>query len=179
MKLLLLTGCRRDEIGGLKWSEIDLDRELITLPPARTKSRREFLVPLSPAAIKILRAQPKRQLPDGSERDFIFGHANRGWQDWSGSKAELDAKLKDVAPARWVLHDFRRSISTSMHECGVQPHIVEALLGHVSGHQGGVAGKYNLAAYLDERRRALRRWADHLAGLVGEKPSGKVVKLRT
>ena len=154
VKLLMLSGCRRDEIGGLRWSEIDFEQELATLPPSRTKSRQEFLIPLSPAAIKILRAQPKRQLPDGTERGFVFGHANRGWQDWSGSKRDLDAKLKGVAP--WVLHDFRRSISTAMHErFGMQPHVVETLLGHVSGHQGGVAGKYNKAAYLDERRRAL------------------------
>lgn len=177
IKLLMLLGSRRDEVGGLRWSEIDFERELITLSPARTKSRREFLIPLSPGAIRILRAQPKRLLPDGSESDFVFGFANRGFQDWSGSKAELDGRLKGVAP--WVLHDFRRALSTAMHErFSVLPHVVESVLGHVSGHQGGIAGRYNKAAYIDERRRALRLWADHIASLVGEKPSGKVVKLR-
>jgi integrase len=177
VRLLLLTGARREEIGGLRWSEIDFGRELIALSPERTKSRREFLIPLSATAVKLLRSQPKRQLADGSERDFVFGHGNRGWQDWSGSKKDLDARLSGVAP--WVLHDFRRSISTTMHErFRMQPHVVEALLGHVSGHQGGVAGIYNKAAYLDERRRGLQRWANHIAGLVGEHPAAKVVKLR-
>ena len=177
-KLLLLLGMRRDEVGSLRWSEVDLDRSLITLPPSRTKNRRVFEVPLSAAAIAILRAQPKRLLPDGTPRDFVFGHANRGYQDWSGSKSDLDAKLGDgVAP--WVLHDFRRTLSTVMHErFATPPHVVEALLSHVSGHQGGIAGVYNKANYLDERRRVLERWADFIAGLVGERPAGKVVKLR-
>ena len=160
--LLLLTGTRRDEIGSLRWSEVDLDTATIELSATRTKSRREFIVPLSPRAVAILR---KRKRQEG--RDIVFGRGENGFRDWSGSKSELDAELKGVAP--WVLHDFRRSLSTTAHErFEAMPHVVEALLGHVSGHQGGVAGKYNKAAYLDQRRRALQRWADHIAGLLGE-----------
>ena len=172
--LLLLTGTRRDEIGSLRWSEVDLDTATIELSATRTKSRREFIVPLSPRAVAILR---KRKRQEG--RDIVFGRGENGFRDWSGSKSgELDAELKGVAP--WVLHDFRRSLSTTAHErFEAMPHVVEALLGHVSGHQGGVAGKYNKAAYLDQRRRALQRWADHIAGLLGEKPSGKIVNLHS
>ena len=62
----------------------------------------------------------------------------------------------------WTLHDFRRLISTTMHErLGILPHVVEAILGHV-GHQAGTPGKYDLATYRDEKRRALERWAEHL-----------------
>jgi integrase len=79
----------------------------------------------------------------------------------------------------WVHHDFRRTMSTTMHErLGVPPHVVEACLGH-TGHQGGVAGVYNRANYMDERRRALTRWADHVLALVaGEPVERKVVNLR-
>jgi hypothetical protein len=49
-----------------------------------------------------------------------------------------------------------------MAELGVQPHIIEAILNHVSGHKAGVAGIYNRAKYADEMRSALQRWADHL-----------------
>jgi integrase len=174
VKLLLLTGCRRDEIGSLRWSEVNLDDAVIELPPERTKSKRPFVVPLSPAAVAILRAHPRQE-----GRDVVFGTGANGFRDWSGSKTELNAQLegKDIEP--WVPHDFRRSLSTTAHErFEVMPHVVEALLGHVSGHQSGVAGVYNKAAYIDQRRRALERWADHILGLTGKKPSGRVVKLR-
>ena len=61
---------------------------------------------------------------------------------------------------------------------GVPPHVVEVLLGHAGGHKGGVAGIYNRASYLDERRRALQRWADHIEQLVSGKKPATVVKLR-
>ena len=55
------------------------------------------------------------------------------------------------------------AVSTALHErFGVPPHVVEAALGHVGGHKAGIAGVYNKAQYLDERRRALQRWADHI-----------------
>ena len=128
IRLLCLTGARRDEIASLCWSEIDLDRAIITLPPERTKNRREHLIPLAPAVVAILQAQPRRFNSDGSPRDLVFGHGARGWQDWSGSKAELDARILAAEPfAGWRLHDFRRSMSTTMHErLDVMPHVVEA-----------------------------------------------------
>jgi integrase len=176
VRLLVLVGCRREEAGALRWSEVDLDRALITLPPERTKNRRPFQIPLSNAVIDLLKAQPKRTLADGTERDFVFGPGDRGWLAWANSKRELDARCGVTG---WVLHDIRRTLSTVAHErLGAAPHIVEALLSHVSGHQRGISGVYNKAIYFDERRRVLERWADHIAGLVGEKPAGKVVNLR-
>jgi integrase len=172
VKLLLLTGARRDEIGSLRWSEVNLDAATIELPPERTKAKRDFVIPLSPAAAAILKSRPRQ-----AGRDVVFGLGENGFKDWSGSKAELNAQLDGVEP--WVLHDFRRSLSTTAHErFEIQPHVVEAMLGHVSGHQSGVAGVYNKAAYLPARRRVLERWANHILGLVGEKPAGRVVKLR-
>jgi integrase len=173
VKLLMLTGARRDEIASLRWSEIDVDDAIITLPPARTKNRREFILPLSDQALAILAAQPHRE-----GRDHLFGHGvDRGFQDWSGSKADIDARLGQAF--EWRLHDFRRSFSTALHErFGVPPHVVEAALGHVSGFKSGVSGVYNKAIYLDERRRALARWAGHIEHIVSGKKPGKVVKLR-
>jgi integrase len=174
VKLLALTGARREEIGALRWAECDLDRETIALPGERTKNRRPYEIPLSRAALELLKAQ-QQTFPDGAVRDFVFGRV-KGFQDWAGSKSELDARC---GVSGWVLHDLRRTLSTVAHErLGVPPHIVETLLSHVSGHKAGVAGTYNRAAYLDERRRVLERWADHIAGLVGEKPPAEVVQLR-
>jgi integrase len=182
VRLLMLTGARRDEIASLYWSEIDLDATTITLPPARTKNRREHVIPLSEPALAIMAAQPRRTEADGTPRDLVFGYGQRGYQDWSGSKTDLDARITAARKGRaldWTLHDFRRSLSTALHgRFGVPPYIVETVLGHVSGHKGGVSGIYNKAAYLDERRRALQRWADHIEQLVsGRKPS-TIVKLR-
>jgi hypothetical protein len=75
------------------------------------------------------------------------------------------------------LHDLRRSVATHMAELGVQPHIVEAVLNHVSGHKAGVAGIYNKAAYEREKRQALAIWADHVMAAV-EGRASNVVPLR-
>jgi hypothetical protein len=116
---------------------------------------------------------------DGSPRDLIFGWGEHGYQDWTGSKADLDERLAGKV-SDWTLLDFRRSLSTALHErFNVPPHVVEAILGHVGGHKSGVAGVYNKALYLDERRRALERWGEHIETLViGRTAKAKVVNLR-
>jgi hypothetical protein len=53
-----------------------------------------------------------------------------------------------------------------MSELGVQPHVVEAVLNHVSGHRAGVAGIYNRASYDKEKREALNLWAEHVMALI-------------
>ena len=150
MKLLMLTGARRDEIASLCWSEVDLDEGTITLPPSRTKNKREHVIPLSEAAHALLAAQPRRAEDDGSPRDLIFGRGERGFSDWSGSKADLDARITAANEGKplphWTPHDFRRALSTALHErLGVPPHVVETILAHVGGHKAGVAGVYNKA----------------------------------
>jgi integrase len=149
VRLLLLTGQRRNEIGRLQWSEIDLAKSAIVLPPERVKNGREHSVPLSTQALAILQRQPQRKA-------FLF---RDGFKDWDRAKQRLDQRL-GISP--WRLHDLRRTAATQMAELGVQPHIIEAVLNHVSGHKGGVAGVYNRARYEGEMRQALQRWADHL-----------------
>jgi integrase len=176
VRLLMLLGLRRSEVGGLQWTEFDPDTATITLPPARTKNGREFIVPLSEPALAILTAQPRRE-----DHECVFARGTSGFQDWSSSKRKLDARIKATSePFEWRLHDFRRSLSTSLHErFGVSPHVVEALLGHVGGVKAGVAGVYNKAIYLEERRRALARWSEHLLALTeGRTSEAKIVKLR-
>ena len=71
----------------------------------------------------------------------------------------------------WILHDIRRSVSTHMHEIGIEPHVVEAIINHVSGHRAGVAGTYNRARYREQKRIALQAWADWLEATVeGREP---------
>jgi integrase len=92
--------------------------------------------------------------------EFVFG---RKFTAWSKSKAILDRRLHGMAPYR--LHDLRRSAATHMAELGVFPHIIEAILNHVSGHKSGVAGIYNRARYEGEMRTALQKWGDYVTKL--------------
>lgn len=178
VKLLALTGQRREEVGGMRWSEIDLDRKVWTIPALRTKNRREHLLPLSAAACQILVGVPRVE-----GRDQVFGrgprsagNAPRGFSGWSKGKAELDQTIATALASRshtlvpWRLHDLRRTCATVMAESlGTPPYIVEAVLNHISGHKAGVAGVYNRATYQMEMRQALDGWAEHLVGIRLEK----------
>jgi integrase len=153
IRLLLLTGQRRNEIGFLRWSEVDWGRKMIVLPPERTKNKLRHELPLAPQALAILQERPR-------QRDHVFREFN-----WYRGKIALDAALKGVAA--WRLHDLRRTCATGMAELGVQPHIIEAVLNHVSGHKAGVAGIYNRARYEAEMRTALEQWEKQLLKVVG------------
>jgi integrase len=160
IRLLILTACRRDEIGGLRWSEV-LDDNTIKLPKERTKNKHEHTLPLTPLALEIINSVPQR---DG--RDHLFGDRSvKGFASWQEPKDRLDARLGKIAP--WRLHDLRRSVATWMAEHGnVEPHIIEAILNHYSGHRSGVAGVYNRATYARPIRAALSLWDDHLRSLI-------------
>jgi integrase len=135
IRLLILTGQRREEIGGLQWSEVDLAGGVINLPAARVKNNRPHQVPLSEPALAILAARQAR----ANGEPAVFGRDGRDrFTNWSNTKSALDRRLPPM-PA-WRLHDARRSVATGMAELGIAPHIIEAVLNHVSGHKGGVAG---------------------------------------
>jgi integrase len=152
VRLLVLTGQRRNEIGKLAWSEVDLARKLIVLSSERTKNSRAHEVPLSAQALAIIEGLPRRK-----STDFVF--SDNGNHDWDRGKARLDGRV-GIAP--FTLHDLRRTCATGMAELGVQPHHIEAVLNHQSGHKASVAGIYNRAKYSDEMRQALQRWADYV-----------------
>jgi integrase len=161
VKLLMLTGQRAGEIAGLRWSEIRDDA--IVLPGERTKNHRPHTVPLSQAARGIIAKQQHRE-----GRDLIFGRVGR-YNGWSYGLVALNKRITEVVGRslpHWTPHDLRRSFATHAAEIGIQPHIVEACLNHVSGHKGGVAGIYNKATYEPEKRTAFDRWAEHLLAIV-------------
>ena len=167
VKLLALTGQRAGEIAALRWSEIH--GNTVVLPSDRTKNHRVHVVPLSAAARAILEAQPRRTNAAGRERDLIFGHGEGAFSGWSKAKGELDARITAVIGKplpHWTPHDLRRTAATQMAELGVQPHVIEGVLNHVSGHRAGVAGIYNRASYEREKTIALDLWADRLMAIV-------------
>jgi integrase len=179
LKLALYEGLRRDEVGKLRWDEVDLEREAISFPAGRTKNGKPWIVPLSTPALEILSARHAKLDPD-KPREYVFGRRDSGFSGWSKAKKELDARITalngDKPLEAWTPHDFRRLISTSLTEClHVAPHLADVTLGHA---QGGVQAVYNLSEYVDERRRILERWAAHLESIAtGETPDAKVVDI--
>jgi integrase len=171
VRLLMLTGQRASEIAGLRWSEI-VD-ETIVLPGERTKNGRQHRVPITKPVRAILAARPRR--PD---RDLLFGRRqDRPLTGWTVCKAALDQRLGE-AVTHWTHHDLRRSMATYMAEkLNVAPHVIEAVLNHVSGHKHGVHGVYNIAEYESQKRRALAKWADHLLAIIEGRRISNVVNL--
>ncbi|TGE02408.1 tyrosine-type recombinase/integrase [Methylobacterium nonmethylotrophicum] len=158
VRLLILTGARREEVAAIAWSELDLPAALWALPGARSKNHRAHDVPLSQTALDILANVPHR-----AGRDLLFGLRANGFSGFSRCKARLDTRSSVTG---WTLHDLRRTAATGMAELGVLPHVVEAVLNHVSGHKAGVAGIYNRASYAREKREALDLWAAHVMALI-------------
>lgn len=172
-RVMLLTGQRESEVAGMQWSEIkDLKGEAPEwhLPANRTKNGLPHVVPLTAPVVEILSAVPRM-----AASAFVWTTTGRtSVTGFSKGKARLDAAIadrreadsRDPMPA-FVLHDLRRTMSTHMHDkLGILPHVVEATINHISGAKAGVAGTYNWAAYMPDRRAALERWAAHVMMLV-------------
>jgi integrase len=160
-KLMLLTGSRLNEVARMEIGELSNDGVVWTIPGNRTKNHRIHVVPLPSLAQTILKGVAR-----SPESRFVFStNQKTPVSGFSKTKRRLDAMMKDVSP--WRLHDLRRTCATGMAEIGVPPHIIELCLNHVSGARAGVAGIYNRAEQMAERRAAIERWADHVAGLVG------------
>lgn len=180
LRLLMLTGQRREEVGGMLWQELPSNFEVWSISAGRTKNARAHDVPLSAAARSILaRLEPTKG------RALVFGNAAGPFQGWSNAKNAIDLRIQtaikngeghipSIVP--WRLHDLRRTAATRMADLGVQPHVIEAILNHVSGHRAGVAGIYNRATYAAEKRVALEMWAAHVEALA-EGITSKVVSL--
>ena len=153
-RILILTGVRREEAAGMRWSEIDLTKGEWLIPGDRAKNEDEHLVPLSSAAVEVIRSQ---QRVEGSDYVFTFS-GNK-----PASMALEGERLRSISGvADWTLHDLRRTVATNLPRLDVSPDIAERVLGH---RIGGMRGVYNRYSYLDEKRDALQRWADHLASI--------------
>jgi integrase len=158
VRLCILTGCRRDEIGRLRRDEIKADS--IVIGAERMKSGIAHEIPLFPVMAELL-----AEIADGDRRQFIFGRFDTGFSGWSRCKKGLDARLVEtIAMPPWTLHDLRRTFSTRLHDAGVEPIVIEALLAH---KQQGVAAVYNRASFRMAKKAALEKWHDLLRGILG------------
>ncbi|WP_156499452.1 site-specific integrase, partial [Oleiphilus sp. HI0061] len=166
LKLLLVTGQRRGEINNARWSHIDLNEKVWTIPKENSKNRKAHRVPLSPLAIKL----------------FSELYALRDESDWvlpsfSGNDAPMTERVISRAANRaqevvgidkWVPHDLRRTAATKMAGIGVAIHVVEKILNHT---MGGVMEVYNRYDYWEERVEALDRWAEEVEGIIEKRSS--------
>jgi integrase len=156
IRLLILTACRRAEIGDMSRSE--LDDGTFTIPEARSKNGKAHTLPVLPLMSRII-----RDVPHMAFRDQLFGVRGRGFTSWAQGKTALDERS---GVTDWTVHDIRRTVATRMGDLGILPHVVEQILNHQSGHRGGVAGVYNKSPYANEVRAALATWHDHIRTLV-------------
>ena len=168
VRLLVLTGARREEIAAMKWSEIGTAKwrdaiartegevPALLLPASRAKNKLEHITPLSASAMVVLDGVPRI-----GRGDLVFTtNGVTPVSGWSKAKAQID-RLSGATG--WVLHDLRRTLATGLGDgLGVDPHVVEAVLGHVVK---GVGGVYNRSSYLREKAEALDLWAKHVEGI--------------
>lgn len=171
IQLLILLGQRREEIGGMRWSELDLDRRTWTLPRERVKNGVEHVVPLPPQAIAILERLPKIVPPKGAP-DYVFTTGSgKPVSGYTKAKKRLDDLIEASEGARlphWTIHDLRRSFASGCARLGVNLPVIEKILNHVSGSFGGIVGVYQRHSYAAEKTAALDLWGRHLEGLLNK-----------
>jgi integrase len=161
VKLLLLTGCRREEIGALTWDEFDLDTGMLNIPGSRTKNGRELSLPLSSLALDILRSTPRRE-----GRKFVFGRFSGPFSGWHMLLLSLTIRITQAEGkplAHWTLHDLRRTMRTGLSRLGVAPHVAELAINHA---KIGIQSVYDRHQYQPEIGRALALWGEHIASIV-------------
>jgi integrase len=173
VRLLALTGQRLNEVAGMRRSELSDDKTVWTIPGTRTKNHREHVVPLAPLA----REQLANVRVSG---DFVFSTTGTTpVSGWNRLKRRLDQAMlklahqeRGAATPHWRLHDLRRTAVTGLGNLGIRGDVIELAVNHQSGAaRGGVAGTYNKATLLPERKEALARWATHVAGIVEQRPA--------
>jgi integrase len=175
LKLLILTGQRREEVGQMRWSELKLSEKVWTLPATRTKNGQPHDIHLSPLALRVIET-----ITPIEDCNLVFS-TNRETpiSGWSKAKRRLDEEIAAARRAKarergedadkvkvmpeWRVHDLRRSVATGLSNLGVAPIVADRILNHVPKKQKGqVMFVYNRAEYVRERREALELWARHI-----------------
>jgi integrase len=166
--LLLLTGQRLREVAGMTWNEIGIDAALWTIPPERMKGDAAHEVPLSTAAVDILKGLPRWSGP------FVFSNTD-GSQPISGF-SKLKEKIDSALPglAAWRFHDLRRTMRTGLGGLPVPNNVAELCIGHA---QPGLHKVYDRYSYRDEKRRAFELWASRVRAIVEPGAESNVIPI--
>lgn len=202
VRLLILTGQRRDEVAGISWTEIDKEARRWLLPGTRSKNGLPNLVPLSEPALSVVAELPviKAVREAGDKRPdprLLFTTTGEtAVSGFSKVKARLDASMLDLmkkeaveagagedevaalAVEPWTLHDLRRTLATGCQRLGFPVEVTEAVINHVSGTRAGIVGVYQTYRYEKEKRSALDAWARHVTEVVtGKAAADNVIVL--
>lgn len=165
VRVLLLTGQRRDKVASMRWQ--DLSDSTWTIPTEDREKGNVREVELPAAAVEIIKAQPRF-----ADNPHVFAGRNGSYSTgYSKLKKAFDAKLEGIEP--WTLHDLRRTARSLMSRAGVLPHISERVLGHAIA---GVEGTYDRHEYRAEKAHALAALAALIEFIAH--PVDKVVRLR-
>ena len=179
-RLLLLTGQRRSEVAGMRWEELDRKSAVWVIQPARAKNGKAHLVPLSNSVLALIDlAAGGMEWP---RQGYVLTTTNRSAiSGISKAKVALDAAIERLndgkAIAQWRLHDIRRTVATGLQRLGVRFEVTEAVLNHVSGAKGGVAGVYQRHDWAAEKRAALEAWAAEIERLLTGADQTNVVRM--
>jgi integrase len=150
LEFLILTAARTGEVTGARWSEMDLEASLWTIPAARMKAKKDHRVPLTDRAIEILRSQPR-------EGDFVF----IGDQPSTAlGHSAMDALRKRMGRRDFVVHGFRSTFRDwAAERTTYQNHVVEMALAHAIGNK--VEAAYRRGDLMEQRRRLMDDWAKY------------------
>lgn len=189
-RLLILTGQRRSEVAAINWAELDRATATWTVPADRAKNGVAHIVPLSPEAKAELDGLAKvgavgkdgLKIEHWPKTGYVLTTTGRTpISGFTKAKKSLDAQVKKdrggKALEAWRIHDLRRSVATGFQRLGIRFEVTEAVLNHVSGAKGGIAGIYQRHDWKEEKRSALDAWARHVAAISKPADNGNVVSL--
>lgn len=161
LHLLILCMVRKTELVHARWEELDLDKAAWHIPMERMKKDRPHFVPLSRQATAMF--EELKSLSCGSE--WVFPSRNTLKQPISQSTLNVAVRALELDVRDFVIHDFRRTASTLLHEAGFHSDWIEKSLAH---EQKGIRGVYNKAQYAEQRRDMLQWWADFVDSQIDE-----------
>ena len=177
-RLLILTGQRRSEVAAINWTELDRGTATWTIPADRAKNGVAHIVPLSPEAKAELDRLAKvgeagddgREIERWPKSGYVLTTTGRtAISGFTKAKKALDVQVKKDRDGKaleaWRIHDLRRSVATGFQRLGIRFEVTEAVLNHVSGAKGGIAGIYQRHDWKEEKRSALAAWARHIEAI--------------
>jgi integrase len=173
IKLLILSGCRADEVGCARWSWINLDEGTISIPAEvddgrtfeGTKNHKQHVVPITDLMRSIIESIPRRV-----NRDYLFGSRADGFTSWNKAKLALGDGIAEP----WIVHDLRRTFRTGLGRFKIPPHVAELCINH---KKKGLVAVYDQYDYAGEIAAAFAMWSDHVHSIVTG-TERKVVPLR-
>lgn len=151
----LHTMVRPGEAAGTRWEEIDLDKQLWTIPAERMKKNRSHTVPLTTQTLSLLEILK----PVSGHREFVFPSDHQPKKSANSQSANRALKRMGFH-GRLVSHGLRALASTTLNEQGFEPDVIEAALAHVDSN--AVRAAYNRSDYLEKRKKMMQWWSSHI-----------------